>query len=154
MPQTFTINETDEIRCYTRDAPTGFKHVCEYWSSGKKIESRQTSYYNRTWEKYTYQTAIGNLLDKMDIPDNEKDAIMEHVEDQALGRVREDLKTTVALSKFASLMSSSPEQSNDLRLKTIRSRYPAISVPSDWDQLPENEKKRRLDAIEDMMAGV
>ena len=68
-------NKIYNFTCFSQDTSYGFRHVCyneliAYPYSGLKPIAK-CSYYNRTWEQWTYQSvlrqAIENMYKKKDI---------------------------------------------------------------------------------------
>ena len=41
-------------------------HEVKAFYRGREIEKNRVRYYNRTWERYTFETAWSGLLDKID----------------------------------------------------------------------------------------
>lgn len=49
-----------EFHCWTTDNPNGFCHYCNTWEYGNS----RCIYYNRTWERFTYESVLLNAIDK------------------------------------------------------------------------------------------
>lgn len=65
-----------EVFCLSANTRNGFKHEVELQENGYTIARAKVCYLNRTWERYTYETAIHKAinaaaLDK-DKQENEK----------------------------------------------------------------------------------
>lgn len=60
------INEDTKIVCRSYSTRSAWGHIaiCEY--KGKVVESVKVRYYNRTWERYQYESAMLLLVDKLD----------------------------------------------------------------------------------------
>lgn len=60
------INENTKIFCRSFSTRSSWGHIawCEY--KGKVVEQVKVRYYNRTWERYQYETVMLLLVDKMD----------------------------------------------------------------------------------------
>lgn len=60
--------------CYTQDTSYGFHHCCEYLTIIKKDNNTTfelnkkvfRQYYNRTWERYRFQSVILSALAKLE----------------------------------------------------------------------------------------
>ena len=54
-----------EFRCYTTDTRCGFCHTAHYvgWEYG--INDTKVSYYNRTWERFEYESVLKKAIDKL-----------------------------------------------------------------------------------------
>jgi hypothetical protein len=55
-----------------------------------------------------------------------------------------------ATAKMAALFTENQAEANKWKLRMLKAGIPGLSIPDDWDQLPEDEKQRRLDKIIDM----
>lgn len=58
----FKLNSTYSIVCDSIGNRSGFKHEATLTRNGEQIDSTKVQYYNRTWERYEFQTVICNLL--------------------------------------------------------------------------------------------
>ena len=56
----FKIRKGFEVKCWTTYQKDGFCHYSEW----NRIKAR-IKYYNRTWEEFTYQTALNALAEKL-----------------------------------------------------------------------------------------
>jgi len=63
----FQINESTTVKCKTWSSRNGFLHTAELYQNGSRTHKAQVKYYNRTWEKYQYQTVIRNVLENAGI---------------------------------------------------------------------------------------
>lgn len=69
---TVTINNTEyELTCYYQSTSTGFRHLCFLTSMCKDGEPSTKDYiakcvyYNRTWERYTYESVLREAVNKI-----------------------------------------------------------------------------------------
>ena len=58
--------------CYGQDTSYGFRHVCfrgdiNYPQYAKSDLLSKASYYNRTWEEFTYQSVLRGAISKLDV---------------------------------------------------------------------------------------
>ena len=54
-----------EFRCYTTDTRNGFCHTAHYVGWDYSINDTKVSYYNRTWERFEYETVLKRAIDKL-----------------------------------------------------------------------------------------
>lgn len=52
-----------EFRCYTTWTRNGFCHTVE--NRTYNVSNTKVSYLNRTWERFTYETALNRAIDKL-----------------------------------------------------------------------------------------
>ena len=53
-----------EFRCYTTWTRNGFCHTVEN-RTYRNVSNTKVSYLNRTWERFTYETALKRAIDKL-----------------------------------------------------------------------------------------
>ena len=54
-----------EFRCYTTDTRCGFCHTAHYIGWDYDINDTKVSYYNRTWERFEYESVLKRAIDKL-----------------------------------------------------------------------------------------
>ena len=68
------------FRCYTTDTRCGFCHtaICTTW--GIDTTPTKASYYNRTWERFEYETVLKSAINKLpkDLRQPVYDQIIDH----------------------------------------------------------------------------
>ncbi len=63
---TFMINgEAISLYCSTTRTRTGFCHHVYTWGCGADGQHTRLSYYNRTWERFDYETALKSAANKL-----------------------------------------------------------------------------------------
>jgi hypothetical protein len=60
----FKINDQFTIACEFKSTRNGFKHEAHFISNGSEVEKQKVCYLNRTWEAWTFQTVILDLINK------------------------------------------------------------------------------------------
>lgn len=67
MKQFKTIANGNEYEfvCDSHNTRNGFNHECELFVNGKYEASGKCVYYNRTWEKYDYQSVMYNTISNL-----------------------------------------------------------------------------------------
>ena len=93
--QTFstTINgEYIEFYCYTTDTRNGFCHtvVCETHD----ITNTKVGYYNRTWERFTYETALRSAIEKLpkNLREGAKAVLIDGKAEEEYNKAERDIK--------------------------------------------------------------
>ena len=77
----FRVNNKYSIVCETGNTRNGFKHIATLMRNGQSIDKTKICYLNRTWEAYTYQSVLLQLLDKTNmLTDKEKRRFRNKVE--------------------------------------------------------------------------
>ena len=134
------------IECASQRTNYGFRHVVTVYDGLYSYDGK-ACYYNRTWEKYTYQSAIKNTLAKADFTPGRIEKIMAKVEKQAIGAVNRELGVIRGIAKIGELFCSDQKGANDWKARMLKAGLGGrgLSMPDDWDNLSEDEKQRRLD---------
>ena len=73
--QTFTatVNGREyKINCYGQDTNYGFRHVAFLDRGYTEEQLAKACYYNRTWERFTYETVLRNAIEKLPKEDREQ----------------------------------------------------------------------------------
>ena len=69
-----------EFRCYTTDTRSGFCHTAHYVGWEYDLTDTKASYYNRTWERFEYESVLKRAIDKLptDVRQQVYDQIIDH----------------------------------------------------------------------------
>ena len=69
-----------KFRCYTTDTRCGFCHTAHYVGWEYEITDTKASYYNRTWERFEYESVLKRAIDKLpkEIRQQVYDQIIDH----------------------------------------------------------------------------
>lgn len=60
----FDINNRFSVVCQAVKTRNGFRHEATLLCNGSDVLAAKQSYQNRTWERYPFETVLGNLADK------------------------------------------------------------------------------------------
>ena len=112
--QHFTAKVNGEeitFRCYTTDTRSGFCHTAHLMGWKYDITDTKTTYYNRTWERFEYESVLQRAIEKLpkDIQQPVYDQIIDHK------AAEEEKKAEDDFNAFKSLHDSlSPENKERL----------------------------------------
>ena len=53
------------IRAWTYEYSTGWGHKCYYYTDNSNYAEARKTYYNRTWECFTYESLIHSVIDRL-----------------------------------------------------------------------------------------
>ena len=69
-----------EFRCYTTDTRCGFCHTAHYVGWEYNLTDTKASYYNRTWERFEYESVLKRAIEKLptDVRQQVYDQIIDH----------------------------------------------------------------------------
>jgi len=68
----FNLDKTYNIVCDTKSTRNGFKHVATLHRNGVSIFETKCNYINRTWERFTYETILKDVVKECFIDKNLK----------------------------------------------------------------------------------
>ena len=110
--QHFTAKVNGEeitFRCYTTDTRSGFCHTAHLMGWKYSISDTKVSYYNRTWERFRYESALKRAIDKLpaDIQQPVYDQIIDHK------AAEEEKKADEMVKSFEALHSSLSEENKE-----------------------------------------
>jgi len=147
----FTINRNISAKCWTENTRSGFRHLAELTFKDRIIENAKAVYYNRTWETFTYESVLKKLYNKAKENNSLSPYQLRKVDKfiKAGGRVEDDLKPLSMVGAVASLgelFCDNQKDKNDWKKRMLKAGTgEGLNFPDDWDELSEEEKKRRLD---------
>ena len=75
------------FRCYTTDTRCGFCHTAHYIGWEYDVNDTKASYYNRTWERFEYESVLKRAIDKL--PSNIRQQVYDQIID---GKAAEEEK--------------------------------------------------------------
>jgi len=61
---TFKMNDSYEVVCWGERTRYGFRHLAVLMKDGEEVCRDKVCYYNRTWERYTFETVLSNVIFK------------------------------------------------------------------------------------------
>jgi hypothetical protein len=150
LDKTMQINQNAEVKCYYQKTSYGFRHVAEYHNNYRLVATAKATYYNRTWESYEYESVLIKLKDKIKdnklLPENEIIELEQFIKDPQ--RPIDDwnsspLKAIGMIAKLGDIMTDNQSESNSFKKRMLNTQ-PGIDFPDDFDNLPEEERSRRL----------
>ena len=100
-----------EFRCYTTDTRNGFCHTAHYVGWDYDLTDTKASYYNRTWERFEYESVLKRAIEKLPTD------IRQQVYDQIIdGKAAEEEKKADEMVKSFEALHSSLSDENKERL--------------------------------------
>lgn len=98
-----------EFRCYTTDTRCGFCHTAHYVGWDYDLTDTKASYYNRTWERFEYESVLKKAIDKLPTE------IRQQVYDQIIDgkAAEEEKKADEFVEKFQHLHDSLSDENKE-----------------------------------------
>lgn len=143
--QNFELSKDYTIECETQNTNYGFRHLAVLRQNGTQARTAKSCYYNRTWEEFTYQSVGHEVIDGYF--DESQAKIYRDIFDK-IGRKEAEsfLKIPSLIATLGDVFCETDEDKNKWKKRFIE-KIPGIDFPEDFDTLPEDEKKRRLDKV-------
>lgn len=60
----FKLSRRLEVVCRWEKTRYGFRHLATVLLNGCELDTNKACYYNRTWERYEYQTVLRGAIEK------------------------------------------------------------------------------------------
>lgn len=141
--ENFTLSKDFTISCRSEKTRSGFRHLAVLYRNGFDVSRSKCCYLNRTWESYTYQSVIHQLIDAYFSPQL-AGRYKKKVDLIARGGEEKRFTTVKTIAQLGALLCEKPEEKNAFK-KRILSTIPGIDFPDDFSSLSEAEKEKRLD---------
>ncbi len=112
------------------------------------IESAKITYYNRTWERYEFESileyVVARALKHHSITREEAETCNNYIKNYQ--ESNHDLKLVAGIAKLGELFGSTIKEKNDWKERMIKAglENKGLIMPEDWDSLTETEKEKRL----------
>lgn len=148
--ETFKINNKLEIVCEWKKTRNGFKHEATLMDNWHKVDKTKICYLNRTWESFEFESVITQLLNKTKILTNkQKSKFMENCRTGSYNDISEKFGFISAIAKMGDLFGQSQKEKNDWKTRMIKAglENDGLIMPDNWDDLPENDRTKRLDRV-------
>jgi hypothetical protein len=158
--KTYNFGEGYQVNCRSERTRYGFRHLCELTKDYNVLAETKACYYNRTWEAYEFQSVIHKAIGiafgaegrKKNTP--EQNAMIkgycDEIDARARGEEAKRFDPVKMVCAVGALLTDNPEERANWD-KRMLSTVPGIDFPDDFDQLPAEEKQRRLDAAKGVL---
>ena len=151
--KTFDMGNGFSIDCKAQRTSYGFRHWCDLKRDDWIISSGKGCYYNRTWERYTYQSAIQNAIRKATTINEDERKYLNEWATEGKEPLKEDMAIfgmAAMTAELGNLFCDTTEEKNAWKKRMIKA-VPGLDFPEDFDELPEDVKQKRLDETLKMM---
>ncbi len=145
----FTLNKNVSIVCNHEKTRSGFRHTAAIMDNGAVRYKTKECYLNRTWESYEFQTvlhkAINGYFDKKTAA-----RFIKKVDKQARGEEKKRFDPVKMACAVGDLLCQTADEKANWK-KRMLGTVPGIEFPEDFDQLPAEERERRLTAATEVL---
>lgn len=138
--KSFRLDENFTVDCEWKKTRMAFKHEATLYRDGIERDKTKICYQNRTWESYNFQSVLHKIIDR-NFTGGLKEIFIKAVDAQGNGE--DHFKEVKMISAFGNLLCDNDDDRSKFN-KRIVGTIPGISFPDDFDNLPAEERKRRL----------
>ena len=155
--ESFRINNELEAVCEYKKTRVAFKHEATLLRNGREVLTVKICYQNRTWERYTYESVLYELLEKSKQLISGEDIVQ--FKTAILNGGEHDssmLKSVAMVAALGDVFGKTPKEANDWKARMLKAGLGGLglSMPDDWDSLTEAEKERRLNGAIEQLDGL
>lgn len=153
----FEVNRNINAKCWSENTRYGFRHMAELMIKFETIETDKACYYNRTWERYTFESVLKGLYDKAKKNQSlsisqlrQFKKVIDNGGKREMERVSRELKTVATVAKMGEFLAGdSKKAKNDWKARVLKAglENKGLIMPEDWETLSEDEKERRLNNV-------
>ena len=101
--------EEIEFRCHTTDTRCGFCHTAHLMGWRYDITDTKASYYNRTWERFEYESVLKRAIEKL--PEDIRQAVYDQIIDHKAAE--EEQKAEEQFEAFKALHEGLSEENKE-----------------------------------------
>lgn len=139
---------SDRLTAICEKVKTRNTHYADLYLDNEKVSRGRYTWVNRTWESYTFQSAIQDAIRKAKL-----DKKMEAEALKWTDEYKEDnpFKAMAMVMKMGEVLAGDSQKAkNDWKLRMAKAGMgEGMIMPEDWDTLTEDEKERRLNKVID-----
>ena len=144
----FKINDSAEVRCSWFATRYGFKHEAELYVDGIFQCSAKVCYYNRTWESFEYETVADSVLRKSKLfTIAEINTCRSQWQRNSVAELNRSFGLLAGIAKMGELLTDNQKAANDWKERMLKAGLTGLDMPENWDNLTEEERTKRLDAV-------
>lgn len=140
----FKINDRIEVVCNSEKTSYGFRHLATMFVNGSEFAKGKSTYQNRTWEKYEFQSVLFEVVNKSDLSELDKKTCKDFIDNYS--SMDPGMKATLAVAKLGEIFCDNKKDKNDWKKRMLKAglENKGLSFPEDWGKLSEDEKESRL----------
>lgn len=146
----FKVNEKVDIACERVKTRYGFRHDARLIVNGGEVNKVKCCYYNRTWERFEFDTVIHKLLDETDVlTKRQKINFWDKRNGVEKKKIDDSFKTICNVAKLGEFFCENKKEKNDWKARMLKAglENKGLIMPEDWDTLDEDTKEARLDLV-------
>ena len=148
--KTFEIKNGMQVICESQNTRNGFRHIAILMNNGNEVDRTKVTYLNRTWESFEFESVLHKLINETNILNQEeKDQFFNKSKKDEHDRTHSEMKTVQMIASLGDIFTDNKQESNAWKKRMLQAGLESkgLTFPADWDELTEEEKEKRLDAV-------
>jgi len=150
--QEFKIGRDISVTAWTYETRYSWGHKADLYIDNRLVESKKITYYNRTWERFTYESILECLAGSKSLTEKQSKKFKKYIVNYGnadLKRVNSEFKTIATIAKMGEFFADDQKGKNDWKTRMLRAGLgdKGLEFPEDWDTLSEAEKETRLNRL-------
>ena len=150
--KTFKLSDSVSIDCETYETRYSWGHKAYLIINGSQEGYKKATYYNRTWESYTYQSVLFSLIESVNnklISKEDKAKYQSMIKNDSFSQDKDALKSVAMVAMMGDIFGKTQKESNDWKARMLKAGLSnkGLIMPEDWESLSENDKQARLDGV-------
>lgn len=147
--KTFKLSDRIHIDCETYETRYSWGHKAYLYVDERQEAYKKITYYNRTWEAYTYQTILSCIVESVSntiISKEDKVRYQKRIQDQSFSQDGDMFKSIAMIAKMGEVLTNTQKDANDWKARMLKAGLgEGLSMPDNWETLSEDEKQARID---------
>ena len=145
----FKVNRNIAVVCQSENTRYGFRHLATLIYKGNERGKSKCCYYNRTWERYTFESVLEKLAEENEtLSIGQTKTFQKYIKnyDPMSGS---GLRTIAMVAKMGDVLGKNKKERNDWKTRMIKAGLEkrGLIMPDNWNKLSEEEKQTRLDKV-------
>lgn len=146
----FKVSDKLEIHCVSKGNKHGFTHRAVLWENEVKTLEAKSQYINRTWERFEFESVISKLLHRRKVFTADRiQEILNSFANENHKEIDRTFKSIAMVAKMGDIFGQTPKEKNDWKERMLKAGLGdmGLIMPDDWEELDEETKQARLDAV-------
>ena len=145
---TFQLTKNIRIEAEGYSTRYSWGHKAYLYINEQEAGYKKITYYNRTWESYTYETILWSIVeDSKRFTNRQKKYLYKVIKNWRDVESERSMKMIANIARMGELLTTTQKESNDWKSRMLKAGLSTsgLIMPEDWDTLSEDEKTKRLD---------
>lgn len=147
----FIINKNLYAECEYYETRYSWGHKGWLYRDHQEIGYKKITYYNRTWERYQFESLLQCLVENKQLTEKEQKLFIKKIEnnwkEDDEKRTNQTFRTVGMIASLGDIFCQTQTDKNKWKARMLKAGLTGLDLPADWDALPEEEKEIRLNEV-------